>query len=213
MTTIALLIRHAHTAVIGHRLVGRLPGIMLSDEGCAQVERLRSNVRLPLAAVYSSPLERALDTARPLADDRQLAVIVRGELDELDFGVWTGMSFAELQGVAAWREFNAERSRAAVPGGERAADAQARMVGFLDNARIRHTGATFAVVSHAEVIRGAVLWYAGRSLDRFSEIDIDPASVTAVGWTGDTPRLLFVNRREGVESSTELSRASHGVAG
>ena len=60
MTTTALLIRHAHTSVIGHRLVGRLPGVMLSDEGCAQVERLSSNLRLPLAAVYSSPLERAL---------------------------------------------------------------------------------------------------------------------------------------------------------
>jgi broad specificity phosphatase PhoE len=193
MTTTALLIRHAHTDAIGNSLSGRLPDIGLSNAGCAQVERLRTNLRGPLAAVYSSPLERALRTAAPLAADRRMQVLINEELNEIDFGAWTGMTFADLEPLAEWREFNSRRSTATVPGGERAVDVQGRILAFLGRTAALVAGGTFAVVSHCDVIRAAVLYYAHMSLDRFAEIDIDPASVTAVDLTGAQPRLLFVN--------------------
>ena len=192
MSTIALLIRHAHTDVLGRRLVGRLPGIPLSEQGRGEVERLTATLDMPFAAVYSSPLERAVNTARPLAATRNLQVQRRDDLDEVDFGLWTGLSFGELALLPAWQEFNQHRSTAAVPGGESARDVQARIVAALNFLRARHEGQTFAVVSHADVIRSAVLRYAGLSLDLFHTIEIEPASVTAVE-LGPPARLIFVN--------------------
>jgi broad specificity phosphatase PhoE len=194
MSTIALLVRHGHTDVIGRRLVGRLPGIPLSETGQTQVERLRRSVAAPLAAIYSSPLERALATARPLAAARNLEAQIREDLNEVDFGQWTGMTFDELSDVPEWREFNRNRLTAAVPGGERACDVQSRILAALDHLRLKHEGQMFAVVSHADVIRAAVLHYAGISLQLFHTIEIDTASVTAVELAA-TPRLLFVNSR------------------
>jgi broad specificity phosphatase PhoE len=194
MSTIALLVRHGHTDVVGRRLVGRLPGIPLSEEGQAQVERLGRSVAAPLAAVYSSPLERALATAQPLASARNLAVQVREDLNEVDFGQWTGMTFDQLSRVPEWREFNRTRLTAMVPGGEQAGEVQSRIVGALDRLRMTHEGQMFAVVSHADVIRAAVLQYAGISLQQFHTIEIDTASITAVEFAA-TPRLLFVNSR------------------
>ncbi len=214
MSTIALLVRHGHTDVIGRRLVGRLPGIPLSEVGQTQVETLRRSIAAPLAAVYSSPLERALATAQPLAAARNLETQIREDLNEVDFGQWTGMTFAELSVLPEWREFNRNRLTATVPGGERACDVQSRIVAALDHLRLKHEGQMFAVVSHADVIRAAVLQFAGLSLQLFHTVAIDTASVTAVE-LASTPRLLFVNSHgplpwkpavAGAEQSTRLVR-------
>ena len=158
------------------------------------MQRLRTALAAPLAAVYSSPLERALETARPLAAARNLDPQVREDLNEVDYGHWTGLSFDELAALPAWQEYNRHRSTAPVPQGERAADVQSRIMTALQVLRVRHEGQAFAIVSHAEVIRSAVLSCAGVSLDLFHTIDIDTASVTGVE-LAPTPRLLFVNRR------------------
>src|SRR4051812_31571638 len=71
-----LLVRHAHVDAIGTRLVGRLPGIGLSATGAAEVEQLRARlVHEEISAIYSSPLERAMATARPLGLDHGLDVL------------------------------------------------------------------------------------------------------------------------------------------
>jgi broad specificity phosphatase PhoE len=207
MTTTALLIRHGHVDAIGRRLVGRLPGITLSTSGLSEVERLRRNLALPLDAVYSSPLERARQTAAPLAADRNLEPMPLDGLTEVDFGDWTGLTFDELDRLPAWHLFNARRSIAPVPNGEPAAQVQTRILGVLDQLATRHAGETFAVVSHADVIRAAVLHYAAIPLDDFQRIQIDTASVTAVDVTA-TPQLLAINRRDHIDSTTISSRGA-----
>src|SRR4051812_11740004 len=95
--TVVLLIRHALTGAVGTRLVSRLPGINLNTEGEAQACALRRRLRGErLDAIYSSPLERAIQTSRPIAEDRGLDVEAVEELNEVDFGDWTGRSFDEL---------------------------------------------------------------------------------------------------------------------
>jgi broad specificity phosphatase PhoE len=190
--TTVLLIRHGHIAAIGYRLVARLPGVPLSDIGRAQALRLVERLRpYPIAAVYSSPLERAMETAAPLARDRNIVAVPWELLSEVDFGDWTGMTFDELDRVPGWRRFNKARSTAPVPGGETALEVQARMVAAVEWLTARHRGQTIAVVSHADVIRAAVLHYTGVPLDRYTSIDINPASVTAVQFDGDVPRVLY----------------------
>jgi broad specificity phosphatase PhoE len=207
MMTTALLIRHGHVDAIGRRLVGQLPGVNLSTSGLSEVERLRRNLALPLDAVYSSPLERARQTAAPLAADRNLEPMPLDGLKEVDFGDWTGLTFDELDRLPAWHLFNARRSIAPVPNGESAAQVQTRILGVLDQLATRHAGETFAVVSHADVIRAAVLHYAAIPLDDFQRIQIDTASVTAVDVTA-TPQLLAINRRDHIDSTTISSRGA-----
>lgn len=118
--TTILLIRHGHTAVVGQRLVGHLPGVRLSEHGAAQARRLAGRLAAdPIAAVYSSPLERATHTAAPLARQRALDVRLDSDLIEVDFGAWTGRTFAELEADERWQRFNTRRASAEVPGGER----------------------------------------------------------------------------------------------
>jgi probable phosphomutase (TIGR03848 family) len=192
-----LLIRHGHTAATGHRLVGRLPCVPLTEVGRAQAVHLVLRLRrYPIAAIYSSPLERALETAAPLARDRKLAPCVCEALSEVDFGEWTGMSFEELDRLPDWRKFNEERGTAPVPGGEKALEVQARIVTAINRLLPRHKGEIIVAVSHADVIRAAVLYYAGVPLDLYSSIEINPASVTAVQFSGHAPRLLYINESD-----------------
>jgi broad specificity phosphatase PhoE len=196
--TRALLIRHGHTDVIGRRLVGRLAGINLSSAGRAQADALRQRLASTvLAAVYSSPLERAVQTAAPLAADHQLDVTCADGLAELDFGTWTGCTFEELEPLAAWRRFNNHRSTAEVPGGETALQVQTRIVRTLDALRNAHPGETIALVTHQDVIRTALVHCAGASLDFYDRFVVAPASISTLELSDAVWRIVASNERAG----------------
>jgi probable phosphoglycerate mutase len=193
---VVLLIRHARTQTSGTRLDGRLPDIVLSDRGHEELSRLRLGlVNVPVDAVYTSPLARARETASAIAIDHHVPINVADDLNEMDFGNWTGRPFDSLALDPDWHTFNARRASTAAPNGEHARNVQRRVVRWLKQLPRRHPTGTVAAVSHAEVIRSAILWCTGRSLDDFHDIAIDTASVSAVSMS-PTPRLLFVNATE-----------------
>ena len=66
-------------------------------------------------ALYSSPRERARDTAAPIAARLGVPVEIAPELDEIDFGDWTNRAFAELEELEPWRRFNRFRSGTPLP--------------------------------------------------------------------------------------------------
>lgn len=166
----------------------------LNEEGRAQAEGLAARLSsAPLRAVYSSPLERALETAAPLARALGLEVRVSGALNELDFGEWTGRTFSELEREPGWRRFNSFRSGTRIPGGELMAEAQARFVAEMGRLRERHAGEALALVSHADPIRAAVAHYAGIPLDLFLRVEVSPASVSVVEVGEYGPRIISVN--------------------
>jgi probable phosphoglycerate mutase len=150
---------------------------------------------LPLTAVYSSPLERAVDTAVPLARDHGLRVDTREALTDVDFGEWTGQELDKLEGVSAWQVFNRDRSRACPPGGEPLAAVQRRIVDELVALSRTHAGEIIAIVTHAEPIRCAVAAFDGRTLDEVMAIEIAPAHVSTVGLSAKCRRVLSVNMR------------------
>jgi broad specificity phosphatase PhoE len=196
MGPVMLLVRHAHTTASDRWLAGRTPGIHLSDRGQDELLRLRAQLAgVTLNAVYSSPLMRARQTAAALASDHDLPVGVENDLTEVDFGRWTGLTFDALRSDSRWHEFNSHRASAQVPDGERPVDVQRRIVTLLTRLAARHRTGAIALVSHAEIIRSAVLWFSGRSLDDFHQCQIDTASVTGLLMTA-TPRVLFINARE-----------------
>lgn len=197
MTATILLIRHAAHGHLGSILSGRTGGIALSEEGRRQAGRLaRSLAGEPLAGLLSSPVQRARETATAIAAHHPAVAVERvAALDEIDFGGWTGASFADLERDAAWQRWNAERSRAAPPGGESMAAAQARAWDHIEATAAAAPGATIAMVSHCDIIRGVVLRVLGMPLDSVHRFDVDVASVTriAVGTWG--ARLIALNER------------------
>ena len=166
---------------MGAYLSGRASGVPLNAQGRAECVRLAASLsRVPIVAVYASPMERALDTARAIADAQRLDVQILRALDEVDFGEWTGLTFDGLDRDPAWHRYNDARGSASIPGGESARRVQTRVVRALEWIRESHPGATVAAVTHAELIRYAVLYALGQPLDRWNRIDVAPASVTAI---------------------------------
>ena len=195
-----LLIRHAANDWVGERLAGWTPGVHLNDEGRNQVAALVNRLAdVPLAAIYSSPLERTVETARPVALAHDLPVHVREDLGEARFGQWTGRALKELQAEELWPVIQVYPSGARFPGGESLREVQARLVAELDTIRDNHAGQTVAVVSHSDPIKMAVAHYLGLSLDLFQRLTISPASVTAFAFPSPPPA-----RRGRV--STQLAR-------
>jgi probable phosphoglycerate mutase len=196
-----LLIRHALNDWVGERLAGWTPGVHLNEEGRAQVTALVGRLAsVPLAAVYSSPLERTLETAQPIAAAHGLTVEVREDLGESRYGDWTGRSLKELHKEALWPAVQVYPSGARFPGGESLREVQTRLVTALDAIRDAHRGQTVAVVSHADPIKAAVAFYVGLSLDLFQRLAVSPASVTALSFTAFGPRLLCLNNGESLPS-------------
>lgn len=193
---VGLLIRHGHTEAVGRWLAGRRDGVPLTAEGERQAKELANALRwVPITAVYSSPLARAVSTAAPLAGDHGLHVEIRDALTDLDFGEWTGRTLDELASSPEWRRFNEDRSHACPPGGEPLADLQTRVAGELSQIATRHAGETVAIVTHAEPIRCAIAAFEGATLNDVMAIEISPAHVSAVGIGPNFRRVLSINIR------------------
>jgi probable phosphoglycerate mutase len=175
--------------------------VHLNEEGRAQVQALARRLgSLPLAAIYSSPLERTLETAQPLAEVQGLVVEVREDLGETRYGDWTGRALKELREEDLWPVVQVYPGGARFPGGESMREVQARMVAELDAIRDAHPGETVAVVSHSDPIKMAVAHYLGLPLDLFQRLTISPASVTAFSFTRFGPRLVCLNATETLPS-------------
>ncbi|HEX8379753.1 MAG TPA: histidine phosphatase family protein, partial [Allosphingosinicella sp.] len=151
MTATLLLVRHAAHVELGRILSGRRRDVALSAEGLEQAEIVADLLAVePVAAVYSSPRERAYYTARQIAEAHELKVQISDPLDEVDFGLWTGRSFDDLEGDPDWSEWNESRGTARPPGGESMSEAVARATAALQAIAGDHPGACVACVSHCD---------------------------------------------------------------
>ena len=196
-----LLIRHATNDWVGKKLAGWTPGVHLNEEGRAQAASLAERLaEQPLAAIYSSPLERTMETAHALAEVQGLRVEAREGLGEVRIGDWTGKTLEELQKDEMWPVVQVYPSGVRFPAGESMRETQARLVAELDAIREAHPGQTVAVVSHSDPIKMAVAFYAGLPLDLFQRLAISPASVTAFSFTRFGPRLVCLNHTESLPS-------------
>jgi broad specificity phosphatase PhoE len=103
MTTF-IFVRHAAHDLLGKILTGRAPGVHLNARGKMQAERLADRLsKLQIAAIYTGPLERAVETAGPLSDRFSLEKRLCPAFDEVDFGAWTSLTFAALDQRADWK--------------------------------------------------------------------------------------------------------------
>ncbi|MBX6322793.1 MAG: histidine phosphatase family protein [Rhodospirillaceae bacterium] len=195
MTVTVLLVRHGAHALLGRRLVGRMAGVGLAPEGRVQAARLADRLAAERpAALQTSPLRRARETAAPIALRLGLPAQVVPALDEIDFGDWTGLDFTSLEGDPLWRQWNTERAAVRPPGGETVADVQRRVMRHIEETRRTHPGAAVAMVSHGDVIKAAVACCLGLDADAFARFEVSPAGVTRLSLDDDGgARLLALN--------------------
>ncbi|MGP4033349.1 MSMEG_4193 family putative phosphomutase [Pseudarthrobacter sp. 1C304] len=193
--TLVLLVRHGQTPTTGSVLPGRAPGLHLSDRGREQAGRVADRLAgLPVDALYSSPLERACETAEPTAARTGLAVKHHDGLLECDFGGWTGAAITDLAALPEWQTVQRSPSQFRFPDGESFPEMQARIVGAVEALRDAHAGGVVVCFSHADPIKAAVAHALGTPLDLFQRIFISPGSVSAISYTeGQDPAVLMVN--------------------
>jgi probable phosphomutase (TIGR03848 family) len=198
--TILLLLRHGTTDLTGKRLYGRSQDVHLSEEGRRQADELGERVApLRPTAVYTSPIGRCVETADRVAAACRLEARQLEGLGEIDYGRWTGRSFASLARTKLWRRVHRVPSSVRFPGGETLAEAQRRVVDALDEVVERHPRGLAAVVSHGDPIAMALAHYAGIHLDLFQRLQVSPASISAVSVEDGLPRILLVNDAGGLE--------------
>src|SRR5207249_2711900 len=208
------LVRHGVTPTTGRLLPGRRRGLHLSEEGRRQAEALA--VRLAavpkLAAIYSSPLERARETVAPLAKARGLAVRVEPGLLESDLGAWTGLSLRRAAKRPEWAVVQRHASAFRFPGGESFVEMQARMVSAVARLVARQ--------SEKEQVRALATYLAQildklptaseptpQSLDLVEPVDAAwPVASLGLGWDEKRQRIVVVAEsvvdEEGEEPAT-----------
>ncbi|HEX6418029.1 MAG TPA: histidine phosphatase family protein [Acidimicrobiales bacterium] len=156
--------------------------------------RRRRNPAPPgVAAVYASPLERARETAAPIARALGREVVTDEGLVELDVGDWTGLELKDARKRKEWATIQRYPSGFTFPGGESFVAMQARITAALDRLRAAHAGETVVAVSHADPIRAAVAHAMGTHLDLFQRVVVSPCSLTAIAYGPDGPTVLTVN--------------------
>ena len=190
-----ILVRHGQTASTGKILPGRTPGLHLSEQGLEQARQVVTALE-PLekiAAIYSSPLERALETAAPLSEARALELRHDARLVECDFGSWTGREIEELVKLPAWQVIRSVPSRFRFPEGEAFTDMAARMASFLNHVGREHAGETVVAFSHADPIKAAVAFALGLHVDGMQRIIISTASLSGISLAPGESYALFVN--------------------
>jgi probable phosphomutase (TIGR03848 family) len=195
-----LLIRHALNDWVGKRVPSWTPGISLNEEGRKQAARLAEWLApVPLEAIYSSPLERAVETAEPIAKAHGLEVQLRERLGDTRYGELTGKAIEDIMKTDMWEEFRAYPSRTRFPGAETVYEVQVRVVAELEEILETHPEGNIAVVAHGDVIRVSVAYFIGLPLDFLGRIWAAPASVTILRFGEWGPRLTNLGHTGPVE--------------
>jgi broad specificity phosphatase PhoE len=193
VNTVFHLIRHAAHDQLGFALSGRNPDVRLSDQGRAQASALAKRLSAePLDAIHASPQPRTRETAAAVAGERAIAVEISEELDEIDFGRWSGNRFEALEGDPDWKRWNEQRGTARTPGGETMREVADRLVTLVERLHARHPGGTVALVSHCDVIKAGLCHYLGLPFERMDRIEVEPASISTLvvgDWGGKLMRL------------------------
>lgn len=191
-----LLIRHGENEYVKKgRLAGRMPGIHLNEKGQKQAQNLAQILKnAPVKAVYSSPLERTMQTALPIAEALNLEIIPREGLLEIDYGEWQDKTLKSLRHRKLWKIVQNAPSLMRFPGGESFAEAQVRIADEIQKICTNHKDRELLIcVSHSDSIKLAVAYFIGLPIDNFQRLHIAPASITGLMISENGSGLMNMN--------------------
>jgi probable phosphomutase (TIGR03848 family) len=194
-----LLVRHAiNEWVKTGKLAGWTPGVHLNDDGRKQAEALGERLSTEkITAIYSSPLERTMETAEAIAKHHpDLTVQQESGIGEVRYGKWEGKKIKKLAKKKKWQIVQHVPSRMTFPKGESMRGTQMRAVDTIENLYAQYKddeNAVIVLVFHADLIKMVVAHYLGVHLDLFQRIVISPASITRLLLDDGRPFLATVN--------------------
>ncbi|NIM05380.1 MAG: histidine phosphatase family protein [Armatimonadetes bacterium] len=178
-----LVIRHGETQWNREMIFRGRQDIPLSEKGCEQARRLTESLSTePIAAVYSSPLSRAADTAAAIASGRNVEVCLREELIDMNFGEWEGLAVNEVRERYP-KEFDhwaRSPEEAVPPGGEGLSAIRARVREGLEEWSQRHPEETLALITHRVVCKVILCEALGLSNSAFWKIQQDVCALNAI---------------------------------
>ena len=194
-----LLIRHGENDFVKTgKMAGRLPGVHLNERGHKQAQALGEALKdVPIKAVYSSPLERAVETATPIANARKLQIIHEPDVMDANIGQWQGRSWKVLRLTKVWKIVQNAPSRFRFPDGESFPEMQTRIANALERIVKKHNKPhdIVVVVFHADPIKLAVSHFLGLPLDNFQRLSCDTGSLTAIHASESGSNLVKLNQR------------------
>jgi len=193
--TLIVFVRHGHTPTTGKILPGRAKGLHLSPKGKSQAETVANyfaDVK-GIEAIYSSPMERTIETATPIAKSLGMKLKRHRGLIEADFGLWTGKRLSDLRKLSDWKQVQNNPSGFRFPSGESFLEIQSRMAKSISEIVEEHRGGIVVAVSHADTIKTVIATALGTPLDLFQRIHISPCSVSPILYGPSAPFVLAVN--------------------
>lgn len=195
-STRLLLVRHAEVEENYQGVFGGRIDMELSPRGHLQAEVLSRYLKhRPLKAIYASPMRRVRQTIAPLAGNGLPAPIIVPELREVDFGDWTGRTWAEIEthfGVTAFSWLDQLES-AAIANAESSRTLRARIEPRLQLILSTHANEEVALVCHGGVIRMVLSILLVLPLPQTAIFEVEYGSVSQVVWIGGQPRLEVAN--------------------
>lgn len=195
-TTRLVLVRHLEP---GEGVAGRAYGALdvpLSAEGRGQAEQLAEALgAIDLAAVYSSPLRRSLETAAPIAAKQGLSPLVHEGLREIDFGALEGARYEDVERerpelFQAWME---DPTGVAFPGGESFGDLRMRALAATEEILEQQRGSTFALVAHGGVTRAILATSLDMPDHALFRLDQPYGAISVIDWFDATPVVRLLN--------------------
>ena len=194
--TIILLIRHGVNDAVGKHLTGRTPGVHLNAKGKKQSRALaRMLKKLPVKAIYSSPLERTLETAQPVSAALGVPVQVHHGLIEADYGDWQGMSFEELHQQDLWKKLLQEPASVRFPKGESLPQIQQRAAKAVEEIAAQFEKNDLVLCfTHGDIIRLAVAYFIHLPLNEYQHLVTNPATITELRFYENRTFLVRYNQ-------------------
>lgn len=191
-----LFLRHAENDFVKKGILsGNIPGIHLNVNGLSQAKIVAEKLQsVSITSIYTSPLERAIETAEIIARDRKINISIRSALKEIDYGDWQGVPLKNLKRTKLWKQVINSPSKFRFPNGESFIDAQNRIVEEIRYlSRIHSNKDIIVCVSHADIIKLAITFFLGLSIDMFQRFLISTCSITAMEIKNDKIQLINLN--------------------
>lgn len=177
-------------------LFGRIVDAPLDEPGERQAAALAARLaRESNLLLEASPRHRTQQTARAIASSTHAELSTAPDLDELDFGRWSGQRFAALAQDSAWCTWNERRDIATTPAGDSIARVQARLARHLHRLLAAVPGHTIALVTHGEVIRSTLLWILDLPATAYGRLQISPSSISTLAWRDGEFTIQAINER------------------
>jgi len=208
-----ILARHGETDVIGKRLTGRITGIHLNQHGREQAQLIADRLdKQKIGAIFSSPLERTMETARPLSEKCGIPISPHSGLIETNYGAWQGRTYKQLKKLKMWEKIHQTPSQVTFPAGESFVSSQQRVVASLEEiASVMDDDGVAVCYSHCDPIRMAVAYFLNMALDDFQRLSIDPGSLTFLHLKNGKPHLGMINYQLQVENLPETPTGADGT--